>query len=335
MLCTLGPQGKEGPDSTELVNIMEMTHRAWACRITTDNGIVSDGNEEIFRLLAEHYTCTLTLSRMELIQVGLKALGSRGLTRFQKGDMAYALMTLLRMRPRADPTDSEQQALARLSFANDSDHIVERMACMDQLRLPELERRFNISDDLGAKLWDIEPLCQVAGVRQDRSIILDGCHGISIRWKNIPRICFVNRDSWKKAWAGFALRSRPFRFLLGVILVALPFTTAIGAFFLVIGILLLITAPFSVTTLYGGKVWGAKPRLIGFEGTLPLHEIERLTLGNAIGRLMYTPSSGPYCLGRGNERIGKDPQENFNKPDFKLPEGHRFFTLIDTVSLTL
>jgi hypothetical protein len=335
MLCTPDPQGQDGPDATELVDIMEMSHRAWARRITKENRIVSDGNEEIFRLLAEHYTGTLTLSRLELIQVGLEALGSRGVTKFQRGDMAYALMTLLRMRPRMDPTDSEQQALARLSLANDSDHIVERMACMDQHKSRGMERRFNISDDLGAKLWDIEPLCQVAGVCKDGSIILDSCHGISIRWKNIPRIYFVNRESWKKACAGFALRSGPFWFLLGVMLVALGFTAGIGAFFLVIGILLLITAPFSVTTLYGGKIWDAKPWLIGFEGTLPIREIERLTFGNAIGRLMYTPSSGPYCLGRANERIGKDPQEKFNEPGFKLPMGHRLFTLIDTVSITL
>jgi hypothetical protein len=333
MLCTPGFPGQR--DSTELVDIMEMTHRAWALRITKDNEIVSDGNEEIFRLLAEHYTGTLTLSRLELIQVALEALGSRGVKKFQTGDLAYALMTLLKIRPRMDPTDSEQQALARLSLANDSDHIVERMACMDQLRFPKMERKFNISDDLGAKLWDIEPLCQVAGVCKDGSIILDGCHGISIRWKNIPRIHFVNRESWKKALAGFSLRSGPFWFLLGAILVALQFTAAIGAFFLVIGILLLITAPFSVTTLYGGKIWGAKPWLIGFEGTLPIHEIERRTFGNAIGRLMYTPSSGPYCLGRANERIGKDPQEKFNEPGFKLPKGHRLFTLIDTVSIAL
>lgn len=177
MLCTPGFPGQR--DSTELVDIMEMTHRAWALRITEDNKIVSDGNEEIFRLLAEHYTGTLTLSRLELIQVALEALGSRGVKKFQTGDLAYALMTLLAMRPRMDPTDSEQQALARLSLANDSDQIVERMACMDQLKSRGMERRFNISDDLGAKLWDIEPLCQVAGVCNDGSIILDGAFGLA------------------------------------------------------------------------------------------------------------------------------------------------------------
>jgi hypothetical protein len=336
LLCTPDPEGTTRIDSTELVDVMEMVHRAWAVRIVNGNQIVSDGNEETFRLLAEHYTGTLTLSRLELIQVALTALRSRQWHEFQSGDIAYALMTLLTKRPRMDPTDSEQQALARLSLANDSDRIVERMACMDQLRLPGNPGWFNTTDDLGANLWDIEPLCQVAGVCHDGSIILDGCHGISIRWKDIPLIRFVGRATWKKRLAGIALKTTPLWFLLGIILVSLgkalgkagSSIVGLGSFLLIVGILMLIAAPWAVTILYGGKVWGAEPWLIGFEGTLPIDEIERLTFGNSIGRLTYTPSSGSYCSRRDDERIGADPSSNFGN----LPRGQRLFTLIDTVS---
>ncbi len=328
MLCTPGPQSLQNGDSTELVDIIEMVHRAWAVRTTEDNQIVSDGNEETFRLLAEHYTGTLTLSRLELIQLGLTALRSRQWREFQRGDIAYALMTLLTKRPRMDPTDTELQALARLSLANDSDRIVERMICMDQPRIPGQAGWFNTSDDLGANLWDIEPLAQVAGVCHDGSLIIDGCHGISIRWKDIPRIHFLIRETWKKAWASYALRSGPLWFIIGAALTAIPTTRGVGAFLLVIGILLLVSAPWSVTVLYGGKVWGATPWLIGFEGTLPLEEIEHMTFGNSIGRFTHTPSSGPYCSKMLHERIGADPSVNFGK----LPRGHRLFTLIDTVS---
>jgi hypothetical protein len=335
MLCTQDPMNRhvDAPDSTVVVDIMEMAHRAWAVKETENQGIVRDiVNEETFRLLAEHYTGTITLSRLELIQVALNALRSRDWKEFQKGDIAYALMTLLTKRPRMDPTDTEEVALARLSLANDTDRIVERMICMDQRRRIGEDRTkkgwFSVDDDLHANLWDIEPLCQVAGVCKDGSIIIDGCHGISIRWKDIPRIYFVNRETWKKAWAGFGLRSGPLWFLVGVTLVALPGLKGAGAFLLVVGIILLILAPWSIATLYGGKVWGAKPWLIGFEGTLPIDEIERITFGNSIGRLMYTPSSGPYCSRRPDERIGTDPTPKFAK----LPQGHRLFTLIDTVS---
>lgn len=78
------------------------------------------------------------------------------------------------------------------------------------------------------------------------------------------------------------------------------------------------------------QIGGAAPWLIGFEGTLPLEEIEHLTFGNSIGRLQYSPSSGPYCTGKPDERIGAEPR--FNVSD--LPPGHRMFTLIDTVSFT-
>ncbi|KAG4423236.1 hypothetical protein IFR04_003602 [Cadophora malorum] len=332
MLCTPGPKGLEDDDFTELVDIMEMVHRCWAVKIGSNGRLERDfENEENFRLLAEHYTGTLSLSRLELIQVGLAALRSRKWREFQGGDMAYALMTLLSKRPRMDPTDTELQALARLSLANDSDRIVERMLCMDQRRLPGSAAWFNTTDDLGANLWDIEPLAQVAGVCHDGSIIIDGCHGISIRWKDIPRINFLIRETWKKAWAAYALRSGPLWFIIGAVLAAIPSTRGIGAFFLVLGILLLVSAPRSITVLYGGKVWGATPWLIGFEGTLPLEEIEHMTFGNSIGRFTYTPSSGPYCSKLSGERIGADPSVNFSK----LPKGHRLFTLIDTGTMTV
>ncbi|KAH6719650.1 hypothetical protein BKA61DRAFT_640269 [Leptodontidium sp. MPI-SDFR-AT-0119] len=333
-LCTPGPKGLESDDSTELVDIMEMVHRCWAVKLDSNGRVERDfENEENFRLLAEHYTGTLTLSRLELIQVGLSALRSRKWREFQGGDMAYALMTLLSKRPRMDPTDTELQALARLSLANDSDRIVERMLCMDQPRSTGIGSAgwFNTSDDLGANLWDIEPLAQVAGVCHDGSIIIDGCHGISIRWKDIPRIYFMVRQSWKKAWASYALRSGPLWFLIGAVLASLPFSRGPGAFLLVVGILLLISAPWTVTVLYGGKVWGATPWLVGFEGTLPLEEIEHLTFGNAIGRFTYTPSSGPYCARLDQERIGADPSVNYPK----LPKGQRLFTLIDTGTMTV
>ncbi|KAI9049987.1 hypothetical protein LZ554_006132 [Drepanopeziza brunnea f. sp. 'monogermtubi'] len=332
MLCTPGSQSLKNVDATESVDIMEMVHRGWAYRTLPDQRIEHDPKiEETFRLLAEHYTGTLTLSRLELIQIGLTALRSRQWREFQRGDIAYALMTLMAKRPRMDPSDSELQALARLSLANDSDRIVERMICMDQPRMPGNVGWFNTSDDLGASLWDIEPLCQVAGVCHDGSLIVDGCHGISIRWKDIPRIAFRVRDTWKKLWALYAIRSGPLWFITGAVLCGIQSLRGTGALLLVIGLLLLIASPWAITVLYGGKVWGATPWLVGFEGTLPLEDIEHMTFGNTIGRFSYTPSSGPYCSKMLHERIGADPSVNFAN----LPPGHRLFTLIDTGTMTV
>jgi hypothetical protein len=108
-----------------------------------------------------------------------------------------------------NPHDSLFQALARLSLANDTDQIVERMICMlpDVSASHEVKQKFVVKDQLGAKLWDIDPLCQVAGVCADDGIILDGCRGISIRWKDIPQITYERRKAWKRRVA----KTAPFR----------------------------------------------------------------------------------------------------------------------------
>ena len=237
-----------------------------------------------------------------------------------------------------NPEDTLFQALARLSLANDSDQIVERMICM----LPDPSKThhtsFVLQDVLGAKLWDIEPLCQVAGVGNNEEVILDGCRGVSIRWKDIPRIEYNGRITWKKLGASVVLRSGPLWFILGIILVAVR--NYGGVVLLLIGLALVIAAPWSVVTLYGGKVWGQSPWLIGFEGVMPIKEIERLTFGNSIGRLSYAAASGLIGERDQYERVGKGPAfvESPGAPGAEppvLPPGHRLFTLIDTGAMTV
>ena len=98
--------------------------------------------------LINHFRGTMTLSRLELITIALRCFHSRLLKRRAingdsidepgnegeghklRGDKAYALAGLLRIRPSADATDSEFQAFARLSLTNDSDQILERFICM-------------------------------------------------------------------------------------------------------------------------------------------------------------------------------------------------------------
>jgi hypothetical protein len=49
------------------------------------------GKKEEFRLLAEHFSGLLTLSRLELFPVTLSAMRALDFFPFQDGDMAYAL----------------------------------------------------------------------------------------------------------------------------------------------------------------------------------------------------------------------------------------------------
>jgi hypothetical protein len=134
------------------------------------------------------------------------------------------------------------------------------------------------------------------------------------------------------------LRSGGFWFLLGVTLAALPVAsiTTLGIIFIIISLILTFGAPWAIIMLYGGKVWGAAPWLIGFEGTLPIREIEKMTFGNAIGRFSYAPSSSLWQGKDPDERIGNGPawiEGSAQKP--QLPPGQRFFTLIDTGTMTV
>lgn len=132
-------------------------------------------NDQEARLLAEHFSGKLTLSRLELISVALRALELRETKAKFSADLAYCLMGLLGRRPVANPTDNLFQALARLSLANDSDQIVERLTCMLPQAPAESDKNkeFLLDDRYGSNLWDIEPLCQVAGVCEGRAVILD------------------------------------------------------------------------------------------------------------------------------------------------------------------
>jgi hypothetical protein len=282
-----------------------------------------------------------------------------------------------------DPTATLFQALARLSLANDSDRIVERTVCL----LPDANKKYHsafvLDDALGAKLWDIEPMCQVVGVGESDEIFLDGCQGASIRWKNVPRIYFYGRNTWKKRWANFGWRTAPLWFAIGIIMLAIggqqvpdysraqssssfnasssssssdPFTgrqspasyysnpsvpttasdptmAGVGAVFFVTGLCMLLYAPWAVQRMHSGKVWGSTPWLIGFEGVLPLKDIERTVFGNAIGRLSYAPSSGLYSDRDSRERIGRPPawaEDPSLSSAPRLPLRHRWFTLVDT-----
>jgi hypothetical protein len=64
------------------------------------------------RQLVEHFT-NLPLSHLELVSIAMKCLGNRGLRDKHRGDRSYALMGLLRVRPRIDTNDSSFQAFAR------------------------------------------------------------------------------------------------------------------------------------------------------------------------------------------------------------------------------
>src|SRR5438045_4711486 len=109
----------------------------------------------------------------------------------------------------------------RLSLANDSDSILERMICM----LPEDSNApwHSIKDAYHANLWDINPSIKIAGIGQEYgeegTVIIDGCFAANIRWKWFEQVAYTQLFSWRRYIATGSLYSSGYVFWTAVGLV--------------------------------------------------------------------------------------------------------------------
>lgn len=288
------------------------------------------------RQLVEHYEGNLTLSRLELVIIALRCLSSRATAKYLDGDMAYVLMGLLRQRPLVDHTDSDFQAFARLSLANDSDMLLERLICV----LPRSLNQpwYHTEDAYNANLWDIQPTCQIAGVGEDDTVILDGCHGATIRWESFLPVAHSTGGSCRRRWAARALRLSALCFFVGI-LCALFGLLLIGAPLIVIGLVILLASPYLVRVCYGGKGWNVAPYFLAFEGYLDIQTIESNIYGTYAGRLSWSIAGSDLSQHKKNqwgECIGEDPTNDPHVANFvKQAKYSKFgqqkvFSLVDT-----
>ncbi|KAK1778010.1 LOW QUALITY PROTEIN: hypothetical protein QBC45DRAFT_478844 [Copromyces sp. CBS 386.78] len=253
------------------------------------------------RILAEHYA--------NLLPATITAL------KFTGSDLAYA---------RQDEWTTVFQNLARLSLGNDSDELPSTKDIFETLS----ER-----DEYGTFLHQIKPQCQVVGVaHEDETVILDSCRAIHIRWKDFPRAT-VQRDVLAVFFLAFGIWWLTFgiQMSLGYIpyfagLVTLAdkengrsYVGWVIAGFLFVGL-----------RLYGGT---STPNLVGFEGVMPIAQLERIIFGNVEGRL--TEHRENY------ERRGREP-DWIDNPDSALNDlkdkkllPHQLFTLVDMGELTV
>lgn len=352
------------PREELMLTKLDMTDEIW----TTD-----DSQGEATRLLAEHFSSVLTLGRLEIFVAALESLSAKRFTAYIKNkdnvELAYALMGFLNRRVQLDGSENLFQALARLSLENDTDGLVERMICM----FPNPDQSANNilsgligPDQYGARLWDIQPLCQVSGIGQNNEIIVDQCRGVSIRWKAFPQMQYKRGFGFKRLASEVILRAGVYTSGIGVALVVsygLSLSVdserdddpdnnveiakdivfiALGGLALLFSLLLACIAPSAVRRLFGGKIRDSAPWLIGFEGVMPIKELERIVFGNCRGRLTYEPSSTPFCERHAQERLGREPSWAAASSKSErvvisppLPRGHRFFTLVDTGQLTV
>ncbi|KAJ2997326.1 hypothetical protein NUW58_g683 [Xylaria curta] len=311
---------------------------------------------KLVRQLIDHYESSIHLTPLELVSIALECFSWRQTDKFSNGDISYALMGLLRRRPAVDKSDKSFEAFARLSLANDSDNLLERLICMQPICRDAPWHQ--IRDAWGARLWDIEPRCQIAGIVDDQTVTLDGAFGATIQWDAMEPVAFLKRPTLSRLLGKILLRGVP-----GYWIIALG-ATIYGALasrssdnpdspgtswvpilvFLIPGIVLIIPTtiitliiPSMLLNIYQGKFWSTQAHFLGLEG-IPsdIGEIERILFGFNHGRLKWSIAGSTLSRNgrsKNGERIGLPPRK-LGSFDESAHDGETIFTLIDTYAMT-
>jgi len=172
--------------------------------------------EETMKLV-DHYEGSVRLTQLELISTAHGVLRSSAVAPFGQGDYAYALMGLLRQRPKIVKSDTDFLAFARLSLSNSSDSILERLLCMQPVSTtaPWYEMR----DAYGADLWEIEPTCQIAAIDDHselQTVLLDGAYGATINWGHFHQVAFMKRPTLMRRIMKLLLPVAPHILIVGI-----------------------------------------------------------------------------------------------------------------------
>lgn len=326
------------------------------------------------RQLIDHYESSIYLMPLELTSIALEGLQWRKTDMFTPGDASYALMGLLRRRPEVDKTDSDFEAFARLSLANDSNTLLERLLGMQSSR-PDAPWH-EIRDAWGARLWDIEPHCQIAGIVDNRTVTLDGAYGATIRRHNLKPVAFFKRPTIGRTLAILLLRAIPAYLVmgLGLLILGLHLQSLLHAqavvnkndknsnhdnsnifdratdnkvmtnSFLIAGTtlvaltgLLALGAPAWLYSLYRGKFWSTQAWFFGMSGIPDLGHVEQCLFGMNCGRLQWSAAGSLLSRheARHGERRGLPPDAQAVAAAAANASGAlKVYTIIDTFAMT-
>ena len=275
--------------------------------------------------LIDHYEGSLILTQLELCTVALHCLQNRSTTKiYLPGDLAYVLMGLLRQRPEIVASDSEFQAFARLSLANDSNSLLERLICLLPTSLDS--EWWSLDDAWNVALWDIYPKIQICGLGDDDSVILDGARGAAIRWDKFVPVRTLGEETMRHRLVRWLVRGMPGTFLAGILWTAVsaymeskshavpayaesesnavpaygetksnaasPFL-AFGGCLLGVSFVVILFLPYLLHMIYYVKTHNSQPFFFGFEGYLDIYNLELLIFGSYEGRLGWSTTGSP------------------------------------------
>ena len=272
----------------------------------------------IVRQLLDHFEGSLQLGRLQLVTIALQCFHDRQKGDYLPGDMSYAMMGLMLRRPNVVRSDSAFQAFARLSLANDNELLLERLICI----MPKSPKQpwHDVSDEWNVNLWDIYPSTQVCGIGDHDTVLLDGAHAASIRWKSFRHVPVTTRRACSRIFARILLHLSPWTFITGLVMILTvgrnnygrgddDILSAFGGFFLAAGLLFVMLSPKMIRTLYSGKAWGQQAWFMGFEGYMPIGDIERHVFGANFGRLRWSIAGSPLSRHQPMQYLGRENRD--------------------------
>lgn len=300
--------------------------------------------------LLDHYERSVVLSPLELMATALKCLRRRHTTEHLPGDLSYSLIGLLRQRPDARKGDSGFQAFARLSLANDSNMLLERLICL--FPPDPYAPWYSFEDQWDARLWDVYPRTQVCGIGDDDTVILDGARAATIRWKSFKKVMLRGNRTVIRHIAVIALSIIGPLIIAGILFLAVIAHIVLAVVLLTFGLIILLLSPWLINRIYLGKIWSAQPYFFGIEGYVPLPTIEKKLFGVNLNRLSWSTTASPlskhnlsnhhphfanHCEGQDprsdpgvNARIQKALQSTTT-----ASQEEKIFTLVDTYTMTV
>ena len=250
-------------------------------------------------------------------------------------ERVYALMGFYEHRIMPSRLETELQALARLSMANDNDRMAERMVSMLPYNIQRQACWYADNDLFGSQLWDIEPEIQVAGVTENGALVLDGCRAATIRWEDFPEVSFQTTESFRRDLAGKIPITLPGFVLYAATWMPLPSYLSVGVVFFSCAAFLLIFSPILTAYSMSGRILNTQPWLIGVKGALsPDEAADRIygaTLSN-FPRLSYTPSGSLFSRPSEDE-IREGLQIQYEEA--RALQRDDVYTLVDTYSATI
>jgi len=306
-----------------------------------------DNKESI--AIIDHYSRTDVLSRLELLSLLKEAIWQRGRSPGLPGatgsappaERVYALMGFFEHRVMPDNSETEEQALARLSMANDSDRFTERMISMLPSTIPQTACWYSDKDYWEANLWDIEPAVQVAGITESGSLVFNGCRAAGIRWKSFPTLTRKTKRGFKRDSATCVTILAPILLIFGGVFTKIlrPF----GITLIVFSVLIMVMAPRLIVYTISGRIKRPEPWLVGVEGAVTVVDAEYYLYAHkpsVTGEHKFKDSATGSQYAKpvkdGNIRLGETVYSEVSTLERSpRPANEKIFTLIDTVSSTI